>query len=205
VLGAYFEGADFEKRPAEEQHQRARELFQTKRVLVVWDNFESSLPAFQQGDSVPLYSDEDRAEIIGLFEAWTDDDKGLGRLLLTCRPGETGLGAPCKVELAGLARPDALSLLYKVMQRAGATKTYEREALVDLLEAIGMHPLSIELVGPHLKNMGPEEIVADFQKLLDRRCGAREPWIDTRGAGECSAQRGCAGRSPRGGGAGHCH
>jgi hypothetical protein len=30
-----------------------------------------------------------------------------------------------------------------------------------------MHPLSIELVGPHLKDMRPEEIVADFRKLLD--------------------------------------
>src|SRR5262249_181008 len=69
---------------------------------------------------------------------------------------------------------DALSLLYKVMQMAGVTKTYEREGLVDLLKAVEMHPLSIELVGPHLKNMGPEEIVADFQKLLDKFKGEAE-------------------------------
>ncbi len=174
VLGAYFEGADFEKRPAEEQKKRARELFQTKRVLVVWDNFESVLPAFQEGEAVPPYPEEERAEIYKLFEGWTEEDKGLGRLLITSRPGETGLRGVCKVELAGLARPDALSLLYKVMQMAGARKTYERDALVDLLKAVEMHPLSIELVGPHLKNMGPDEIVRDFQKLLDGFKGEAE-------------------------------
>src|SRR5262249_54977651 len=101
-------------------------------------------------------------------------DKGQGRILITCRPGDTGLGAPCKVELGGLARPDALSLLYKVMQMAGATKQYDRDALVVLLKAVEMHPLSIELVGPHLKNMGPDEIVANFQTLLDKFKGEAE-------------------------------
>ena len=91
VLCAYFEGADFEKRPPEEQYTRARELFQTKRVLVVWDNFESVLPAFQAREKVVPYPEEERAEIYELFRAWTEDEKGLGRLLVTCRPGETGL------------------------------------------------------------------------------------------------------------------
>lgn len=171
VLGAYFEGADFEKRSEEDQRKRARELFQTKRVLVVWDNFESVLPAFQEGESVPLYSDEERADIYKLFESWMEDDKGLGRLLVTCRPGDTGLRAVCKVELAGLARPDALSMLYTVMQGAGVTAVHEREALVELLAAVERHPLSIELVGPHLKTMGPEKIAADFHALLDMFTG----------------------------------
>jgi CHAT domain len=167
VIGAYFEGAAFEKRPAEEQHRRARELFQTKRVLVVWDNFESVLPTFQEKEAMPLYPDEEQAEIFELFCSWTEEKKGLGRLLITCRPEETGLGTVCKVELGGLARADALSLLYGVMQKARVTRTSEPEALVGLLKAVDYHPLSIELVGPHLKDMGPEEIIADFQGLLD--------------------------------------
>jgi hypothetical protein len=175
VIGAYFEGADFEKRPADEQRRRARELFQTKRVLVVWDNFESVLPAFQAGEKVVPYPEEEREEIYKLFRSWTEEEKGLGRLLVTCRPEDNaGLGAVCKVELKGLARPDALSLLHKVMQMAGVTKTYERQALVDLLKAVDDHPLSIELVGPHLKNVEPEKIVADFRKLLDTFKGDAE-------------------------------
>ena len=174
VIGAYFEGAEFETRPAEEQRNRARELFQTKRVLVVWDNFESVLPAFQEDEAMAPYPEEARAAIYELFNGWTEDETGLGRLLVTCRPGETGLRGVCKVELGELARADALSMLYRVMQKAGVTKLHERETLLALLDALGMHPLSIELVGPHLKNMGPEEITEKFCALLDEFKGEAE-------------------------------
>jgi hypothetical protein len=167
VLGAYFEGAEFEKTPAEEQERRARELFQTKRVLVVWDNFESVLPAFQVGEVVPLYPDEERAEVYKLFCSWVAEEKGLGRLLVTCRPEETNLGV-YNMELGGLAQADALAMLHRVMQKAEVQKTYEPEQLVSLLKALDDHSLSIELVGPHLKDMGPREIVRDFHRLLDK-------------------------------------
>ena len=39
---------------------------------------------------------------------------------------------------------------------------------------LGDHPLSIELVGPHLKQLTPEQIVADFRKLLDQFTGDAE-------------------------------
>ena len=168
VVGAYFEGAEFEQRSAEEQRKRARELFRTKKVLVVWDNFESVLPAFQGGEGAELYSDEERQEVYKLFRDWTGEDKGHGRLLVTCRPGETGLGTVCKVELGGLARPDALSLLYKVMLQEGIAGKYDRDALIGLLKALENHPLSIQLVGPHLKDMSPAKIVEDFKLLLDK-------------------------------------
>jgi tetratricopeptide (TPR) repeat protein len=167
VIGAYFEGAAFERRPEEEQRRVAKELFLTKRVLVVWDNFESVLPAFQGGEGATLYGDEERADIYKLYASWMAEDKCAGRLLVTCRPGDTGLAGACKVELTGLAKPDALSMLYAVMQKAEVVAAYEREALEDLLRTVEMHPLSIELVGPHLKTMTPQRIVADFEKLLE--------------------------------------
>lgn len=172
LLGGYFDGAEFAQRSEEEQRSRAKELFQTKRVLVVWDNFESVLPTFQKGEAVPLYGDEERAAIYKLYESWMAEDKALGRLLVTCRPGETtGLSGACKVELAGLARADALLLLYEVMQRAEVRAAYDRDELSALLETVDMHPLSIELVGPHLRDMKPRAIMTDFNKLLDKFAG----------------------------------
>jgi hypothetical protein len=84
VIGAYFEGADFERRPEEEQRRVARELFLTKRVLVVWDNFESVLPAFQGGEGATLYGDEERGDIYKLYASWMAEDKCAGRLLVDC-------------------------------------------------------------------------------------------------------------------------
>ena len=170
TLGTYLEGHEFERRPAEEQRVRARELFQSKSVLMVWDNFESVLPAFQADEPAPVVADEERARILELFQDWTESADGHGRLLITCRPAEAGLTAARKMELRGLARPDSLSLLARVMKTQGVELSDERLSkgkLDELLGTLADHPLSIELVGPHLAKMTPDAIVSDFGKLLD--------------------------------------
>jgi tetratricopeptide (TPR) repeat protein len=169
VLGTYLDGNEFNALPENEQSRRARELFRDKSVLMVWDNFESVLPAFQSGTGVALYSDEDRNEILALFRDWTGVPDARGRLLITCRPEETGLLGARKHELSGLARPDSLWLLVRVLETAGVDlddPRLGRDKLNLLLDTLADHPLSIELVGPHLKNLTPEEIIADFGRLL---------------------------------------
>ena len=67
-------------------------------VLVVWDNFESTLPVFQKGqpqstdeeisDAVesPLeFGNEERSRLQQLYRELTDGNPQ-GRLLVTCRP-----------------------------------------------------------------------------------------------------------------------
>src|SRR5207253_2873747 len=97
-----------------------RELFQQKRVLMVWDNFESVLEKFQQdgaaGSALELYPPDVRSAILRLFRDWTDPDDGQGRLLVTCRPEEAGLVTARRMELHGLARPDSLWLLTRVAE-----------------------------------------------------------------------------------------
>ena len=169
TLGTYLEGPEFERLGSDEQSARAKALFQSKKVLMVWDNFESVLPAFQSDEPAPVVTDDEQSRIQELFQDWTEPPAGHGRLLITCRPAEAGLTGARRKELHGLARPDALSLLVRVMKIHDVELTDERltkEGLDELLKVLANHPLSIELVGPHLKEMTPEEIVADFEKLL---------------------------------------
>ncbi len=169
VLGTYLHGDEFNALPGDEQRRRARELFRDKNLLMVWDNFESVLPAFQTGAGAALYSDEDRNEILDLFRDWTGVPNARGRLLITCRPEETGLFGARKHELRGLARPDGLWLLVRVLETADIElndQRLDRDKLNLLLDILADHPLSIELVGPHLKNLTPEEVIADFGRLL---------------------------------------
>lgn len=169
VLGAYLDGNDFNARPAADQRRRAKELFQDKRVLMVWDNFESVLPAFQSGQGAMLYPDDERSRLLELFSDWTGPTGGQGRLLITCRPEDAGLPGACKHELRGLARPDSLWLLVRVLETAGVNvddPRLGRDRLNRLIDMLADHPLSIELVGPHLKDLRPEQISADFGGLL---------------------------------------
>jgi tetratricopeptide (TPR) repeat protein len=196
VLGAHFEGTDFERRSAEDQRRKARELFQARKVLMVWDNFESVLPAFQGGEQqgMPRYADEERAAILEMLRTWTTERDGAGRIVVTCRPqdaGFEGLTAISSQELKGLAKADALALLSEVMRRAGVTRQHEREALEALLAALGNHPLSIELTGPHLAEMEAAEIVRDLQKLVEGLTGeaAAEKHLSLRASLGLSLQR----------------
>lgn len=178
VLGTYLEGAGFESLPAAEQHRRAIELFDQKDVLVIWDNFESVLPQFNvaplEADSgtalqQSVYSPDERTLLFDLFRELTASPKGRGRLLVTCRPGETGLPGAGKTELRGLARPDSLWLLARVIAKGGLTfedARLARDKLDLLLDLLADHPLSIELVCPHLADLSPEQIIADFGQLL---------------------------------------
>ncbi len=114
------------------------------------------------------YSDEERRRLAELFHDLTTGP-GRGCLLVTCRPGETGLPGASRTELHGLARPDSLWLLHSILERDGQSlddPRLTRDKLEPLLRDLADHPLSLELVGPHLKKMTPEEIRADFGSLL---------------------------------------
>ena len=241
VLGGYCEGPKFDQLPAAEQRRRAIELFQQRDLLMVWDNFESTLPQFAEkgtsfnrvpsgprgsGESAPEsgtgsirqdgpegaaheldqspcssdrvpdksgetstdgdspsargplgtrlnygsspYNDEERRRLADLFRDLTTGS-GRGCLLVTCRPGETGLPGAQRQELHGLARPDSLWLLQCILQRDGLSlddPRLSKEKLDPLLRDLADHPLSLELVGPHLRTLTPEAICADFGRLV---------------------------------------
>jgi tetratricopeptide (TPR) repeat protein len=166
VLGTYLSEPNFEALPAPEQRRRAIELFQQNAVLMVWDNYESSLPQFE--DPASPYTDDDRRRLADLFRDLTTGN-GRGRLLVTCRPDDTRLPGVGRYELRGLARADSLWLLSSILKRDGLTLNdarFARDQLDPLLDDLDDHPLSLELVGPHLRTLTPETIRADFGKLL---------------------------------------
>ncbi len=241
IIGKALEGEDFSSRSGEGeegQWQTAVRLFHERKVLVVWDNFESTLPQYQKDEkdgkdgkdheegtdraryerpgkkderdgkdgkdqeegtdrargewpgkederdakdgkdpdggavAAPLvtFDEEARAQLRKLYAALVADAPE-GRLLVTCRPQETGLPGIKEQRLAGLARPDSLHLLATALDVKGVSTDrpgHERPEIDALLDALDDHPLSIELVAPHLEKLTPGDIRKDFGKLLER-------------------------------------
>lgn len=175
LLGQALEGPDFDQRPADTQQAAAVALFRQRKVLLVWDNFESTLPQFQPagGPGVLGVDDAGRARLHNLYRELTagNPEKIGGRLLVTCRPDATGLAGIKEMALGGLARHDSLHLLTAIADVKGIDLErpgFEPYEIDDLLEALQDHPLSISLVTPHLKTLTPEEIRRDFARCLDR-------------------------------------
>jgi len=127
--------------------------------------------AATQNNASP-YTDDERHRLAELFRDLTTGPHrpgGGGCLLVTCRPGDTGLPGAQRYELEGLARADSLWLLASILRRDGLTLAdprLRRDQLDPLLRDLADHPLSLELVGPHLRTLTPEAIRADFGKLL---------------------------------------
>jgi len=172
LLGQALEGEDFSNRKAEDQWDAAVELFHSRRVLLVWDNFESTLPTFQKEDeeSALSFGDEARRELTQLFRELTKG-KPAGRILVTCRPVETGLPAIKETELKGLYRPDSLYLLTSIMDIKNIPTDKpgnERSEINLLLDKLSDHPLSIELIAPHLKTLTPEKIRTEFSQHVKK-------------------------------------
>ncbi|MBX7211537.1 MAG: CHAT domain-containing protein [Verrucomicrobiaceae bacterium] len=172
VLGCYVHGDKFNQLPASEQRKRAIEIMQQRAVLMVWDSFESALPQFNDGAAAigSPYTDDERSRLAELFRDLTSGP-GKGAVLVTCRPGDTGLPGARRHELHGLARADSLWLLAEILQKHDlklSDPRLTRDKLDPLLRDLADHPLSLELVGPHLKTLTPEAIRADFATLLTK-------------------------------------
>ena len=171
ILGQALEGLEFGQRSAEEQRSASVALFRTRPILLVWDNFESTLSKYQQSTGGALgFGDDERAGLRAFYRELTKG-KPAGRLLVTCRPDDTGLPRLKKLPLQGLARHDSLHLLTAIAGYEGfdlERESYERPEIEKLLDSLRDHPLSISLVAPHLGSLTPKEIQADFGEHLER-------------------------------------
>lgn len=157
---------EYDRWSESEQRQRLIEAFQSKRLLMIWDNFESTLPQFQENGLPNLYSMEEIKKIRELYHELTADPNGAGRLLITSRAYDVHLGQVARLELQGLDLHSALSLLFD--RRKQPAKNYPRASLERLVTALGGHPLSIELIAPHLEDVGPNRIVHQLKALIER-------------------------------------
>ncbi len=166
----YVEGDGFVQGSPEELWGRAVRYFREREVLWVWDNFESTLAQYQKGrdQGSAVFVDEERDRLRRLYGELTRKGSK-GWLVVTCRPEETGLGRIAEMALGGLARTDALEMAKGILAlkdiKIGDTG-YEREVIVELLEAVERHPLSIELVMAHCKVVKPAEAAKDLRKVV---------------------------------------
>jgi hypothetical protein len=138
-------------------------------TLVVWDNFESILP---NGDA-PL-PDDDFQKLLNAAQRWFASSSlrpHLSSLVITTRdpsipnatfePGRT----TAHTELPGLGLFDALDLAAQILKDRGIARP-PREGLANLLDFLGGHPLSIQLVVSHLNEYTPEKLIEEFDALL---------------------------------------
>jgi tetratricopeptide (TPR) repeat protein len=145
---------------------RVGALLRERPALVILDNFESVL------GRAPLMLAEELAAVLDAVWAWAGGEGG-SRVLVTTRdttfndPRFKPSQACAYVALEGLAMPEALALAAAVLDAHGIDRAaIGREGLEALMGRLGGHPLSLNLVLPHLRDHSVGELTAQFEALL---------------------------------------
>jgi tetratricopeptide (TPR) repeat protein len=136
------------------------EQLRTRRLLLVWDNFESV--ASMPGDVTPGLDETPRTELKSfLHEAAAH---GQSTILVTSRTPESWLGNVRRLAVGGLLPPEAVEYADQVLAPfpAAAARRADR-SFAELLEWLDGHPLSMRLILPHLATTGPAALIAGLQ------------------------------------------
>jgi len=159
LVGEALAGIEFHQK--KEGASWLEDQLQRRRLLLVWDNYESVLTAFNAGRPAPPGFAE-------LARRWT---AGGSRLLVTCRSAEVGFEAR-PFPLGELNCVEGLMLLVGYLDRLGVGRRereklgWTGEALEPLVVRTGGHPLALELLAPQVAKLGPEQVAAELSERL---------------------------------------
>ncbi|MFC1824667.1 tetratricopeptide repeat protein [Thermodesulfobacteriota bacterium] len=163
-VGEALEGIEFHRRKDPEKW--LEEQLSKRRMLIVWDNYESVLPAFNSGRPTPPAFAE-------LADKWS---AGKSRLLVTSRDAQVGLtasGTPAwPFPLGELSLQEGLLLLVGLLERLGidraerARRSWTVELLEPIVKETGGHPLALELLTPQIAKLGPQAVSQEVGDLL---------------------------------------
>ena len=159
-IGTRLLGPDFAVQSPDARREQVRRLLRTRRLLLIWDNFESvaSMPDADTAGG-PL-SAEGRAELARFLADVAAG--GSSTALITSRTPETWLGPQTRrIEVGGLARDEAIEYADRLLApypAAGARRA--ERAFAELLEWLDGHPLTMRLTLPHLESVDADVLLA---------------------------------------------
>ena len=137
-----------------------QEVLTTRRLLLLWDNFESVHAMPDPGRATPPL-DQDGQDALRTFLARIASG-GRSAVVITSRTKETWLGADFRrIEVGGLTTSEATEYADHLLAPCPAARGRRGgAAFADLMRRLDGHPLSMRLVLPHLDTTGPEDLLA---------------------------------------------
>jgi tetratricopeptide (TPR) repeat protein/tRNA A37 threonylcarbamoyladenosine biosynthesis protein TsaE len=150
TIGLRVYGSDFARVDDQERRRVVDQLLNEHRLLLIWDNFETVHSMPDPNLATPPLNDDAQNELAEFVQQLAAG--GRSALIITSKNQEDWLGGSLRrVEVGGLvgdeitAYADHLLAPYRDAQAKRQTKVFG-----ELLELLDGHPLSMQLVLPHL-------------------------------------------------------
>lgn len=197
VFGEKFD-TQFVLLDAAQRQEAVERALKTRRVLLLWDNFESVRAMPDPGQATPPLPEREQGEMRAFLSRLARDSRT--SVVITSRSDEEWLGEGIRrIRVDGLDTEEATQYAEQLLAPYPHTrKTRESRAFGEVMQWLDGHPLSMRLVLPHLDT-------TSAQDLLDGLRGIRA--LPGRGEGPyhlAGREHRVLVRSPVGGGsAGH--
>ncbi|WP_410587126.1 tetratricopeptide repeat protein [Amycolatopsis sp. lyj-23] len=155
AIGLQVFGTDFARQDPPDRRALVHQLLRERRVLVVWDNFESVCSMPDPTSATPLLDEAARDELRDFLHTVATGSRSA--VLVTSRAPESWLGELRRIQLGGLTRDEAVQYADQVLHPfpAAAPRRAAR-AFAELLDWLDGHPLSMRLLLPHLDTTDPD-------------------------------------------------
>jgi tetratricopeptide (TPR) repeat protein len=161
-IGLRLYGADFGRLDPDQRRATLERLLAERRMLLIWDNFESvhSMPD-PAGATEPL-DEPGRAQLREFLARLAA--RGRSAVLITSRTPEHWLGGVRRIEVGGLAGHEAAEYADDLLAPyPAAAPRRARRAFGELMEWLDGHPLSMRLILPRLDTTDPETLLVGLQ------------------------------------------
>jgi tetratricopeptide (TPR) repeat protein len=161
AIGARVFGSGFDRQDPRSRRDRVHELLAARRLLLIWDNFESAVTIPDPDVATPPLDDEGRRELSDFIARVAAEARST--IVITSRTTEpwlVGTGI-ARIEVGGLTRQDAIAYADALLSRIPAAAEHRADrSFEELMEWLDGHPLSMRATLPLLDS-------ADARVLLD--------------------------------------
>ncbi|MBQ1023175.1 tetratricopeptide repeat protein [Micromonospora sp. C95] len=189
TIGQRIWGDDFVGLDRDKAQSDIEELLASKRLLLIWDNFESVHTMADPHQATPPLDEEQRSEICQFLRRIAAG--GRSAVVITSRTTEDWLGGPdmvARVAVGGLEPEEANEYAEQLL--APYPKARQRRqsvAFAQLMQWLDGHPLSMRLTLPYLQTVSAHKLLAGLRGTAPLPAGDAEDGGRTGSLSACIA------------------
>ncbi|MFI7102104.1 tetratricopeptide repeat protein [Streptomyces sp. NPDC050161] len=175
-IGLRLFGNEFARLGPERRQTLVEKVLCERRLLLVWDNFESIHTMPDPTQATPPLPEQDRNRLRDFLARIAAH--GTSAVIVTSRTPESWLGPQMRrVEVPGLDTEEAGQYAdYLLASYPDSQQRRESRAFGELMQWLDGHPLSMGIILPHLDTTHPQDLLASLQgttALPDTATGER--------------------------------
>ena len=162
-MGEPLFGANFRLAPMEKRIEVLAQTFRENKFIIVWDNFES-VKGIEETEVKPVLSEADSKLLFAFLRKLRG---GETKIIITSRSDEEWLGIQrAKIDIGGLDGEERWEFCEKILRELGLKFDRNAPGLVEIMNLLAGHPLSMRVILPMMEKQSADEILRTLKSNI---------------------------------------